>query len=157
MSDEDTCARGGIRHRGSDQTAHHSTTTVVPIQSVTAREEPAHGNVVDSHFGSRESHKFQVRCSEADVGSPISSAGKKSQQGNWFEFGTGCQVMLAGPGGQTTRTCAKDPEVAKLEKTPRVYWLPGSATECTAGAPFLPDTQSGKADRQSTDNLCERL
>ena len=44
--------------------------------------------------------------------------------------------MLPGLGGQTTRTCAKDENVAKLEENCGVYWLPGSATECTDGAPL---------------------
>ena len=44
--------------------------------------------------------------------------------------------MLPGTGGQTTRTCAKDSNVAKLEENCRVYWLPGSAAESTDGAPW---------------------
>ena len=43
--------------------------------------------------------------------------------------------MLPGPGEQT-RTCAKDSNVAKLEESRRVYWLPGSASESTDGAPL---------------------
>ena len=42
--------------------------------------------------------------------------------------------MLPGTGGQTTRTCAKDSNVAKLEENRRVYWLPGPAAESTDGA-----------------------
>ena len=59
----DTCAGGGISPRGSDQTAQKNTT--VSTQSVTALDDPAHGNVDETHF---ENHKFQVRCDEADVG-----------------------------------------------------------------------------------------
>ena len=44
--------------------------------------------------------------------------------------------MLPGTGGQTTKTCAKDSNVAKLEENRGVYWLPGSATESTDGAPL---------------------
>ena len=44
--------------------------------------------------------------------------------------------MLPGTGGQTTRTCAKDSNVAKLEENRRVYWLTGSAAESTDGAPL---------------------
>ena len=77
---------------------------------MTALDDSAHGNVDELHF---ESHKFQVQYSEADVGFCILSAGKTSQQSNWLE---GYQVMLPGTGGQTTRTCAKDSNVAKLEE-----------------------------------------
>ena len=91
----DTCAGGGICPEGSDQTAQRDT-TVASTQFVTAPDDSAHGNVDETHF---ESHKFQVRCDEADVGFSISSVGK---------------VMLSGTGGQTTRTCAKDSNVAKL-------------------------------------------
>ena len=125
----DTCAGGGICPRGSDQTAQRDT-TVATTQFVTAPDDSAHGNVDETHF---ESHKFQVQCSEADVGFSILSAGKTSQQSNWLE---GYQVMLPGTGGQTTRTCAKDSNVAKLEENRRVYWLPGSAAESTDGAPL---------------------
>ena len=59
----DTCADGGICPRGSDRIAQRDTT--VATQSVTALDDSAHGNVDETHF---ESHKFQVRCSEADVG-----------------------------------------------------------------------------------------
>ena len=100
---------------------------------MTAPDDSAHGNVDETHF---ESHKFQVRCNEADVGFSISSAGTTSQQSDWFELDEGCQVMLPGTGGQTTRTCAKDSNVAKLEENRRVYWLPGSAAESTDGAPL---------------------
>ena len=125
----DTCAGGGICPRGSDQTAQRDT-TVATTQFVTALDDSAHGNVDETHF---ESHKFQVRCNEADVGFSISSAG--SQQSDWFESDGGYQVMLPGPGEQT-RTCAKDSNVAKLEEHRRVYWLPGSAAESTDEAPL---------------------
>ena len=108
----DTCAGGGICSRGSDQTAKKDT-TVATTQVVTAQDDSAHGNVDESHF---ESHKLQVQCKQSD----------------WFEFDEGHQVMLPGPGGQTTRTCAKD---KKLEENCGVYQLPGSATESTNGAP----------------------
>ena len=67
----DTCAGGGICPRVSDRTAQGDTT--VTTQSVTALDDPAHGNVDETHF---ENHKFQVRCNEADVGFVILSAGK---------------------------------------------------------------------------------
>ena len=44
--------------------------------------------------------------------------------------------MLPGLGGQITKTCAKDSNVAKLEKNRGVYRLPGSATKSTNGAPL---------------------
>ena len=125
----DTCAGGGICPRESDQTAQRDT-MLATTQFVTAPDDSAHGNVDDTHF---ESHKFQVQCSEADVGFSILSGGKTSQQSNWLK---GYQVMLPGTGGQTTRTCAKDLNVAKLRENRRVYWLPGSAAESTDGAPL---------------------
>ena len=64
------------------------------------------------------------------------SAGKTSQQSDWFESDGGYQVMLPGPCEQT-RTCAKDSNVAKLKENRRVYWLPGSAAENTDGAPLI--------------------
>ena len=124
----DTCADGGICPRGSDQSAQKDTTT----QSVTALDDSAHGNEDETHFGN---HKFQVRFEEADVGFIILSAGKTSQQSDWYESDGGYQVMLPDPGEQT-RTCAKDSHVAKLEENRRVYWLLGSAAESTDGAPL---------------------
>ena len=101
-------------------------------QFVTALDDSAHGNVDETHF---ESHKFQVQSNEADVGFSISSAGKTSQQSDWFELDEGYQVMLPGTGGQTTKTCAKDSNAAKLEEN-RVYRLPGSAAESAYEAPL---------------------
>ena len=63
----------------------------------------------------------------------VLSAGKTSQQSDLFESDGGHQVMLPGAGEQTTRTCAKDSNVAKLEENRRVYRLPGSAAESTDG------------------------
>ena len=126
----DSTAGGGICPRGCDQTAQKDA-TVASTQFVTAPDDSAHGNVDELHF---ESHKFQVQCNEADVGFSISSAGKISQQSDWFEFDESYQVMLPGPGRQT-RTCAKDSIVAKLEENRGVHWLPGSAAESTDGAP----------------------
>ena len=75
--------------------------------------------------------------SPRDVGFSISSAGKTSQQSDWFESDEGYQVMLPGTGGQTTRTCAKDSNGQRLEGNLGVYWVwPGSATESTDGAPL---------------------
>ena len=125
----DTCAGGSICPRESDQTAQRDT-TVATTQFVTALVDSAHENVNETHF---ESHMFQVRCSETDVGFIILSAGKTSRQ--WSELNEGYQVMLPGPGGQTTRTCAMDSNVAKMRENRRVYWLPGSAAENTDGAP----------------------
>ena len=59
----DTCAGGGICPRGSDQTAQRDTTATT--QFVTAPDDSAHRNVDETRI---ESHKFQVQCSEADVG-----------------------------------------------------------------------------------------
>ena len=128
----DTCAGGNICRGGSDQTAQGDT-TVATTQFVTALDDSAHGSVDETHF---ESHKIQVQCNEADVGCSISSAGKTSQQSDWLESDEGCQVMLPGTGGQITRTCAKDSNMAKLKENRRVYWLPGSAAESTDGAPL---------------------
>ena len=141
---------GSTAPTGSDrvQTAQKDA-TVATTQFVTAPDASAHGNVDEPHF---ECHKFQVRCKEADVGFSISSAGKTSQQRNWFEFDAGYQVMLPGPGGQSTRTCAKDPNVAKLEENRRVYWLPGSATESTDGAPSCMKFRVARLADEATPN-----
>ena len=101
------------------------------------------------HF---ESHKFQVQCNEADVRFSIWSAGKTSQQSDWFEFDEGYQVMLPGPGGQTTKTCAKDPNVAKLEENRGVFLLPGSATESTDGAPLCRKFRVARLVVEATPN-----
>ena len=145
----DTCAGGGICPRGSDRTAQKDT-TVATTQFVTAPDDSAHGNVDESHF---ESHKFQVRCNEADVLFSIWSAGRTSQQGNWFEFDEGYQVMLPGPGVQTIKTCAMDPNVAKLRENRRVYWMPGSATESTEGDTVVHKVQSGKVGCRGNTKL----
>ena len=131
----DTCAGGGICPRGS-------------AQFVAAPDDSAHGNVDESHV---ESHKFQVRCNEADVGFSISSAGKTSPQSNWFEFDAGYQVMLPVSGGQTTKTCAKDSNVAKLRENRRVY-LPGSATESTDGTPLGVEFRVARLVVEATPN-----
>ena len=47
--------------------------------------------------------------------------------------------MLPGSSGEYLRTCAKDPNTAKLEKHRGVYWLPCSATEPSDGAPLCPN------------------
>ena len=99
---------------------------------MTALDDSAHENVDETHV---ESHKIQVRCDEADVGFIILSAGKTSQQSDWFELDGGYQVMLPGTGGQT-RTRSKDSNVTKLRENRRVYWLPGSAAESTDRAPL---------------------
>ena len=142
----DTCEGGGICPRGSDQTAQRDTT--VTTQSVTTLDDSAHGNVDDTHF---ESHKFQVRCREADVGFSILSAGTTSEQSNWLE---GHQVMLPGTGGQTTRTCAKDSNVAKLGENQRVCWLVArisSGKHEWSTVEF--QVQSGKVSCQGNDRL----
>ena len=127
----DTCAGGGICPRGSDQTAQKDT-TVATTQFVKALDDSAHGNVDELHFQSR---KFQVQSNEADVGYSISSAGKTSQQSDWFEFNGGYQVMLPGAGGQTPGHVRRL-ECGKAEENRGVYQLPGSATESTNGAPL---------------------
>ena len=86
-------------------------------QSVTASDDSAHFNVDETHF---------EKCSEADVRFSISSAGKISQQSDWFKLDEGYQAILPGTGGQTTRTCTKDSNVAKLAENRRVYWLRGA-------------------------------
>ena len=144
----DTCAGGGICPRGSDHTAQKDT-TVATTQFVTTPDDSAQGNVDESHF---ESHKFQVRCNEADVGFSISSAGKTSLQSDWFEFDESYQVMLPGPGGQTTKTCAKDSNVAQLEENRRVFRLPSSATESTDGAPFCIKSRVARLVVEATPN-----
>ena len=77
----DTCAGGGICPRGSVQTAQNDT-TVVTMQLVTAPDDPAHGNVGKSHFGSRDGRKLQVEHDEGDVSFPTLSIGETSQRGN---------------------------------------------------------------------------
>ena len=144
----DTCASGGIRPRGSRQTAQNDT-TVVTMQSVTAPDDPAHGSVVESHFGSSKGRKFRVRYSEADVGFLILSAGEASQ------LDTGCQVMLPGPGKQITRTCARDPNVAKLEKNPESVLVARLGIRMHGWSTVVPEGQSGKVGRRGTANLCQ--
>ena len=93
----DTCAGGGICPRGSDRTAQRDTT--VTTQSVTAPDDSAHVIVDETHS---ESHKFQVQCSEADVSFIILSAGKTSQQSDWFESDGGytCEGLKCGKAGR---------------------------------------------------------
>ena len=67
---------------------------------------------------------------------PFRALARYRSRSDWFELDEGYQAMLPGTGGQTTRTCAKDSNVAKLEENRRVYWLPGSAAESTDGAPL---------------------
>ena len=107
---------------------------------MTALDDSAHGNVDETHF---ENHKFQVRCNEADVGFIILSAGKTSQQSDWFEMNGGYQVMLPGSSEQA-RTCAKYSNVAKLLENRRVYWLPGSAAEKHGWSTVELEVPSGK-------------
>ena len=121
--------------RGSDQTSQRDT-TVATTQFVAALDDSAHGN---------------VQCNEADVGFSISSAGKTSQQSDWFEFDESYQVIVPFPGGQTTRTCAKDSNVAKLEENRGVYRLPGSATESTNGAPLCMKFRVARLAVEATD------
>ena len=72
-----------------------------------------------------------------------------------FEFDESFQVMLPGPGGQTTRTCAKDSNVAKMEENRGVYWLPGSATESTNGAPLCKFSVARLVVEATTDSETE--
>ena len=52
--------------------------------------------------------------------------------------------MLPGSSGEYLRTCAKDPNAAKLEKHRGVYWLPCSATEHTDGEPLCPNPRAAR-------------
>ena len=78
---------------------------------MTALDDSAHGSVDETHF---ESHKFQVQCSEADVGFSNSSAGKISQQSIWFELDEGYQAMLPGTGGQTHKDMCEGLKCGKV-------------------------------------------
>ena len=60
--------------------------------------------------------------------------------------------MLPSPGGQTRRTCARDSNVAKLKENGRMYWLPGSATESTDGAPLCTNCRVAKLVVEATPN-----
>ena len=60
--------------------------------------------------------------------------------------------MLPGPGGQTTRTCAKESIVAKPEENRGVYRLPGSATESTDGAPLCMKFRVARLVVEATPN-----
>ena len=107
----DTCAGGSTFPRGFDQGAQDDP-TVAPVQLATAKDDPVHGDVGKrSHFDLRDGRNFEVRYNEADVSFPIVSIGEALQQGNWFVFGPGCQMML--PGSR--------PSAAKLEKH-RTFW-----------------------------------
>ena len=92
------------------------------------------------HF---ENHKFQVQCNKTDVVFPFRAPARhrsrvtgSSLMKDWFDFGESFQVMLPCPGGRTTMTCVKDSNVAELVENLKVYWLQGSATESTDGAPL---------------------
>ena len=60
--------------------------------------------------------------------------------------------MLPGPGGQTTRTCAKDLNVTRLEEHRGVYRLPRSATESTDGAPLCMKFKVARLAAEATPN-----
>ena len=90
---------------------------MTPVRLSTATDDLVHGDAgKKSCFGLRDGRKFQVRHNEADLSFSIVSIGEASQQGNWFVFGPGCQAMLPGSGGESLRTCVKDPNATKLEK-----------------------------------------
>ena len=130
--------------RGCDQSALDDP-TVAPVQLATATDDPVYGDVgKKSHFGLRDGRQFQVRYNEGDVSFPIVSIGEASQQGNWFVFGPGCQAMFPSASKEYLRTCAKDPNVAKLEKHRGVYWLPCSVTEPSDGVPLCPNPRMAR-------------
>ena len=54
------------------------------MQLVTAPDDPVHGNVGKTHFGSKDGRKLQVQHDECGVGFPTVSIGEASQRGNWF-------------------------------------------------------------------------
>ena len=87
----DKCAGGGICPRGSDQTAQNDTTAAT-MQLVTAPDDPVHGTVGKSHFGSRDGRKLQVQHDEGDVSFPTVSIGETSQRGNLSDAKQCCQV-----------------------------------------------------------------
>ena len=134
----DTRAGGGICPRGSDRTAQRDTT--MSTQSVTALGDPAHGSVDETHVAN---HKFQVRRNKADVGFIMLSADKTPQQSDWFKLDRSYQVMLPGPGEQT-RKCAKDPNVAKLEKNRRMCWFARIGSGKHGWSTVDHEVQSGK-------------
>ena len=92
----DMCAGGSIFPRGFDQGAQDDPTEQT-VQLATAKDDPVHGDVGKrSDFDLRDGRKFEVRYNEADVSFPLVSIGEALQQGNWFVFGPGCQMMLLG-------------------------------------------------------------
>ena len=96
------------------------------MQLVTSKDDPVHGDVGKrSHFDLRDGRKFEVRYNEADASFPIVSIGEALQQGSWFVFGPGCQMML--PGSR--------PSAAKLEKH-RTFWC-GTVVPRTPWRPCL--------------------
>ena len=92
----------------------------------------------------RDGRKFEVGYNEADVSFPIVSIGEASQHGNWFVFGPGCQAMLPGSSGQFLKTCVKDPNAAKLEKTPRSVLVAMFGDGTHGRSTVVPKSQSGK-------------
>ena len=51
---------------------------------------------------------------------------------------------MPGSSGEHLRTCAQDPNAAKLEKHREVYWLPCSATEPSNGIPLCTNPKSAR-------------
>ena len=120
-------------------------TMVATMQPVTAPDDPADGHAVETHF---ESHNFQVRYNEDDVGFPISSAGKTSQQGNcdaarprWTDHQDMCEGPKCGKAGET------------LEKA--LVAMLGNETH--GWSTILHKSQSGKVGRRGNAKVCDTL
>ena len=88
---------------------------------------------------------------------PFRALATHRSRSDWFEFDEKYQVMLPGPGGQTTRTCAKDSSVAKLRENRGVHWLPGSATESTDGATLCIKSRVARLVVEATTNSETKL
>ena len=142
----DKCAGGGICPRGSDQTAQKDTTAAT-MQLVTAPDDPVHGNVGKSHFGSRNGRKLQVQHDEGDVSFPTESIGEASQRGTWFAR---CQAMLPGLSGAPHTARETDSNAIKLEKHRGVYWLPGTVTEPRNGVTLCPNPETASTAVEET-------
>ena len=135
-----TCAGGSICPRGSDPTAQKDT-TVVTMQLVTALDDPVHGHVGKTHFGSRDGRKLQVQHDEGGVSFSTVSISEPSQRGNWF---AGCQAMLPGVSGEHHAAREMDSNAIKLEEHRGVFWLPGTVTEPLNGVPLCPNPETAR-------------
>ena len=139
----DTCAGASIFPSDFDQNATDD--SVAPLRLSTATDDPVHGDAGrEIMFWFERWSQVRSNTMKQSVSFSHREHCEASQQGNWFVFGPGCQAMLPGSSGEYPRTCAKDPNAAKLGKHRGLYWLPCSATEHTDGVPLCPNARIAK-------------